>query len=138
MEARDKAEAEEMKRLRQQGAEIAIEDAVNTRTERIRLEVASAGEPAASGPTLEAQEIPSQNFSNFLPTKFVTPKSREAKSYKLFPESPLLGSLASKSEIPISPEVEGESTQLESQKVSPWKTTPTEMESWTPKARNRG
>lgn len=42
IEARDKAEVEEMNRIRQQSALTAIEDAANMRTERIQT-----GEPAA-------------------------------------------------------------------------------------------
>jgi len=134
IEARDQAEAEEMKRIRQHGALTAIEDAVNTRTERTRLEPKT---------TLEAQETPSHSVSKVLPPQFLT--SRKLKSSKPFAASPQ----PVDSDSPVNTESENQaqassegrvkpSLPPHSQNPSPWKMTPTDMESWSPKTRKRG
>jgi len=140
IEARDKAEAEEMNRIRQQGAHTAIEDAINTRTERTRLETGPIGEPGTPELTLsEARETPSHSSSRVLPPKFLT--SRRSKSSKPFAASPQALDSGSpfntESEIQAQAGSEGRD-KSSLQNPSPWKTTLSDTESWSPKTRKRG
>jgi hypothetical protein len=116
---------------------MAIEDAVNTRT---RLGRGSLDEPPPAADQPGAQEMPSDIHSKVFPPKFVTPATpRKARSSKPFPAVSSLDSRFTESEIQTSIENGGESSsQTQSHNASPWKTTPTEMEGWTPKTRKRG
>ena len=119
---------------------MAIEDAVNTRT---RFGTGPTGEPAAPESTLEAQKTSSHSFSKVLPPKFVTPPtSRKVKSSEPFPASPPVdldfAVIIESASIPKTSGEGGDKSNPQNRNPSPWKTTPADMESWSPRTRKRG
>ena len=140
IEAKDREEAKDMRRRRQQDAHLAIEDAVAGRGEHTSNAPEVTEEALAldqstnlgSRPQVESSQRPTQ----IRPSRFVTPASpRSRKSSTPF-SIPSLNSSA------VEPQSEiggGDSSSPKPVKDPfAWKSSATETETWTPKARKRG
>ena len=130
IEARDRAEGEEMKRIRLQGAHLAVEEAVVSRAERC---IPDSQPPIEIEPHTSS-EVPIQpsheTTTKLLPPTFVTPATpRRARYSKPF-------------SIPLTdpPVVISGPTQVVNDRKDGHfpRNTATDTESWTPKARKRG
>ncbi len=145
IEAKDRKEADDLRCRRQQDVQLAIEAAVAGGLKSMSTESGVTEEPVALdqstslGPQPPAES--SQLATQTRPPRFVTPASpRSRKSLTPF-LIPSLNSTAVEPQKKQTPSDIGAGDSGSSNPVKdpfPWKSSATETESWTPKARKRG
>ncbi|KAF9528336.1 hypothetical protein CPB83DRAFT_854416 [Crepidotus variabilis] len=130
IDARDRAEVEEKSRIRQEDTHLAIEQA-------------AAGWSRQTTPIIEQpRPVPElsgvEPAAHVQPPAFLTPSSpRKSKSKKPFSLPPLDTSTDNTAASSTPAQAEFHST-LQTVTSSPWKSAPSETETWAPKARSRG
>lgn len=155
IEARDRAESEQMLQIRQQGAQQALEDAASATSDRFlsgpkkesTLATAGTTTPAAKATASPSEAAPTETSVNskskestekikVLPPTFLTPSTpRKSRSSAPF----ALPSLQEAKDTATREQQPGSGEHKKASQPSPWRSKAVpETESWTPKARSRG
>ncbi|KAF8190445.1 hypothetical protein BJ912DRAFT_850177 [Pholiota molesta] len=157
IEARDRAESEQMLRIRQQGAQQALEDAASATSARSLSGPETESTPATAGTTTPAANATASSPEGAATETSIDSTSKEStEKIKVLPPAFLTPSTPRKSKssapfaLPSLQEAEAKDTATREQQLgsgehkkasqpSPWRSKAVpETESWTPKARSRG